>query len=205
MTTNNTTKKDLIARMDNYIEWAGKQNPHVVPTKEISSGSHGRAFEVAIKKALGNYRSKDLVAMPGKADTIKKFGNAMVRIEIKSGCGELAQLDAQGNICKSILDSDVVIFCPYFIPKRDATIQSYVMPSTTFYTILKELGLIRFKKSTAMTKAPKEAQYYDRMTIQSFRNSAKKYGELCETLDTHTDIQRLDKAIKDGMFGNVCA
>ena len=200
-----TNKKQLIERMDNYIEWAGKQNPHVTPTKTISSGSHGRAFEVAVKKALGNYRSKTLVALPGKADARKRVDGSMMRIEVKSGCGELGQLDAEGNVTKSILDSDVVIFCPYYVPVKDATVQSYVMTSNTFYEMLKDLGLIRLKKSTTMTKAPKEEQYYDRMTIQSFRNSAKKYGELSEALETTEGIQRLDEAIESGFFGKVYA
>ena len=154
---------------------------------ELDNGNNGKAYEIIVKLALNNYRFKG-VSKSGKIDTIKNH----IKYEIKSNCGELATIDQDGNIIKSaLLKSDFIIYSmdtEFFITdtledKIDLVLNnSFVIPCNDFLEMLKNIGLLRTKKSTYAIK--NNFNYNDKLTIQSYKNSKKKsnlfFNSLCD-------------------------
>ena len=186
-------KQETIKKVNEYLRYANSVDVHVIPTKKVNSGAHGRAYEQAVKLAMGNYRFNG-IANPGAVDTIKKVNGKKATFEIKSGCGELANLDANGNIINSVFKRDYIIYSPEYTPTMNVLKSSYVLTGCDFLDALRECNLIRFKKSSNMTKQPKELQYNDKMAIQSFTNSNKKLNQWYDALATYGT--RLDKWIE---------
>lgn len=180
-----TKRMETLERVKAYNDYAMKVNPHVIPTKGISSGTHGRAFEASVKVFFGNYRFSGIVAKAGKNDMIKKIDGTMASFEIKTGCGELATLDENGDIISTVFTKDYIVYCPEYDPSIPAEFQSYVLTADNFFDAVKSAGLIRRKKSSAMCKRPAELQYYDKLAIQTFTNSNKKYDCFLEMLEFH--------------------
>ena len=179
-------KKATVLEMVNTYkyEYAINENPFVQITKGVSSGSHGNLYEYEIKLALNNFRFKG-IALQGNIDTRKKVDNIINKIEIKQGCSELAIIDENGNIKSTIMKSDLIVYNPDFVSGDNAINGSYILNVNDFIKGLNEIGLIRYKKSTSMSKRPKELQYNDRIAIQSYKNSKKKYNALYDMLEQY--------------------
>ena len=187
-------KQETVKKVNEYLHYANSVNVHVIPTKKVNSGAHGRAYEQAVKLAIGNYRFNG-IAKPSAVDTIKKVDDKKATFEIKTGCGELGNLDANGNIINSVFKRDYIIYSPEYTPTMDVLKASYVLTGCDFLDALRECGLIRYKKSSNMTKQPKELQYNDKMAIQSFTNSKKKLNQWYDALATYGT--RLDKWLSE--------
>lgn len=179
-----TTKrqKEAFERLNNYMAYATRVDVHQVPTKGVNSGANGRAFEQAVKVALHNYRSKGITAA-NRADTIKKIDGVIQSIEIKQGAGELATLNEYGEIVTTIFKRDLIVYAPEYEASDNVLQTAYVMSTNTFMKVLDEAGLIRYKKTSSMTKRDKEEQYNDRMAIQTFTNSQKKLNLFYDLLE----------------------
>ena len=188
-----TEKLNMIA---NYCTYAAKVNVHQKVHKGLNCGADGRAFEMVIKAAMGNFRF-DGVAKAGRTDTTKKIDGKQVTFEIKTGCGELGILDESGNIVKTCLTADYVIYAPQVFHDSDYLKQAYVMSAEDFIQGLSDCGLVRRKASSNMNTRKKNGQdwYYDRLAIQSFLNSGKATDRMYEMLDTHG--VRYDKWLKE--------
>lgn len=185
------TQVDALNRLNQYRQYAKAVDVHQSPVSGVHSGAHGISYEMAVRYALGNYRSKRNAAAAGRVDTTKRVEGVLAAIEIKSGCGELATLDANGNILRTVFTRDYVVYAPEYTPEADVLKVSYVLTADDFMTALTEARAIRFKKSTNMTKRPKEEQYSDRLAIQTFSNSRKATDRMYDALETYG--VRLDK------------
>lgn len=149
------------------------------------NGNNGKALEILVKLALNNFNFSG-VSKNGRVDTIKNG----VKYEIKTNCGELATLDENGEIIKSsLLKSDYIIYSMDYSFDNNATFLDilddvlfsfYVIPVTDFMEILKDNGLLRTKKSTYAIR--NNLSYNDRLTIQSYKNSKKKYDAFFHAL-----------------------
>lgn len=145
---------------------------HVKPTKGIDNGAGGKLAEAFIKLLLENTRGKCVSPAGLGYDTIKKINGKMTTVEIKSGCGELAKIVNDVPVFKS---AKYICYCPI---SGITDIKCYkVFETDTFISLLENAGLIRLKISTAEYKAAKAENRppkHDRLTIQTFSNSAKK-------------------------------
>lgn len=180
---NKETKKERQYRMLMlYLAYAMAVDVHKKPQKGTNSGAEGRAFERAINFHLGLYNRSESVQGAGLFDSVK-YGTVngkkkRIAIEVKTGAGTLATLDESGNILTSpLLKSDFVAYTPQFYPELDLENQVLFFETTAFIDILKKHGLIRKKVSGKMNAQKKSggAWYYDILSIQSFKNSKKKY------------------------------
>lgn len=175
------TKKKQVEDVQGFNRYAASVNVYQKPRRGLNSGLHGNAFEQAGKLAIGNYQFKG-VAKPGRADSRKKIDGTTLKIEFKSGAGELAVIDENGLYISGVWDSDIVVYAPEFNPMLDVTKQAYVFSTFDFIKVLNLAGLVRMKASSDMKDVPEEFRYKDRITIQSFKNSNKKYNLFYELL-----------------------
>lgn len=168
-----------------YHRYVLANSPFIKPTEGQSSGSAGNLFEMEIKLSLGNYRFVG-VAKRGRPDTYKKINGKRVVIECKTGGGELNILDCNGDIVEGN-KPDWYFYCPEFFPELPAEQQVYCITYDDFMTFLDENNLRARKYSTAMGKRKKAGQpwYYDRIGIQNFRSSPKRYEAVLDSLDKY--------------------
>lgn len=172
-------KSEFLEKVNNYTAYAQSENRN--------SGANGTSYEMSVKLALGNYKGQ-LKSKAGVVDT-RKGGYS---IEVKSGCGELATLDENGKIINTVFKRDIIIYSPFYEAGDDVFQSSYVLTTEDFFKALEEARLIRTKVSSAMNKKKQngEAWYYDRMSIQSFKNSQKATNRWLDALETYgTDLK----------------
>lgn len=144
-------------------------------------GRKGKKAEGLFKILCDNIRGR-VVSLPGRVDTRKKLNNGQwADFEVKTGHGELGVLDAEGNIVKTCLTSDYMVYCYKYNEKGtlDEMLDSfaenaYVFPMATFIDLLNKYNLIYKKKSSAMGKVEKERQYNDRLGIQQFETERRR-------------------------------
>ena len=165
-----------------YLEYAERVNVHQKPVEGVNSGAEGRAFERAINYEFGLLDRSKSVQNAGAIDTVKyatiNGKKKRISIEDKTGAGTLATLNENGDILTSpLFKSDFVVYTPQFYPSYDVKKQALFFETSVFLDILKNNGLIRKKTSGLMSVIKKNggAWYYDIMSIQSFKNSKKKY------------------------------
>lgn len=179
----NETKKDRQYKMLMlYLAYAMTADIHKKPQRGTNSGAEGRAFERSVNFYLGLYDRSEKVQGAGAFDSVK-YGiingkKKRISIEVKTGAGTLATLDENGNILTSpLFKSDFVAYTPQFYPNLDLENQVLFFETSVFIDILKKHGLIRKKISGKMNTQKKSGGnwYYDILSIQSFKNSKKKY------------------------------
>ena len=179
----NETKKAIAYKLlVAYLAYAMTVDVHKKPQRGTNSGAEGRAFERAVNFYLGLYDRSEKVQGAGMFDSVK-YGiingkKKRISIEVKTGAGTLATLDENGNILTSpLFKSDFVAYTPQFYPDLDLENQVLFFETSVFIDILKKHGLIRRKISGKMNAQKKSGGnwYYDILSIQSFKNSKKKY------------------------------
>lgn len=172
--------KELKEKMIAYETYAINNNCHRKPEKGVNSGADGRLYEPLVKFALGNYGFKTLVAKSNYKDT-RKGGKTF---EIKQGCPELIALDEKGNVIKSIFNNDFIIYAPDYLPGDDVRYVSWVFTSDEFKQALDEADLWRYKTSSYQYSRKRAGLewFCDRISIQSYKNSQKKYNLWTETI-----------------------
>lgn len=170
-------KTQFEEKVSSYNEYVSYNMPYVVPTIGVNSGNVGRLFEMTVKSLMNNYKG-NFVSRAGHADTTKKVNGKIQSIEIKSGCGELAKIDSNGiHWYKS----------PITVYSYDGTIENAVVMETShFFDLLEACELIRFKRSSHYNASC--GYEYDRITIQSFKNSKKKFRLWTETLSNELSL-----------------
>ena len=181
---NNTPSKKTIAKylLIQYLLYTADVNVHQKPTTGVNSGAEGRAFERAVNYELGLIKRSLEVQGANRIDSVKYITldgkKKRINIEIKTGCGTLAVLNSDGTIASSpLLNSDFIVYTPQFYPALAVRDQALVFEVDDFMDILKRHGLIRKKTSGKMNSIKKGGGewYYDIMSIQSFKNSKKKF------------------------------
>ena len=186
----NETKKAIAYKLlVAYLAYAEAVNVHQKPTEGINNGAEGRAFERAINYEFGLLDRSKSVQGAGIFDTVKyatiNGKKKRISIEDKTGAGTLATLDENGDILTSpFLKSDFVVYTPRFYPSYDVKKQALFFETAVFLDILKKHGLIRKKVSGKMNTQKKRGGnwYYDILSIQSFKNSKKKYHAFTQDL-----------------------
>ena len=149
------------------------------PKKGVDNGIGGKTYEVEV-----------VARIVGRVTGVKKAGHCDLiwhgrHHEIKIGSGQLGTLTykADGTPVEHIKKNDFFVYCPEYINTVDPLLQAYVIPYDIFLQGLKELGLYRYKISSyAYHTGCKKA---DRISIQSFKNSNKKYNEFYDFLEAN--------------------
>ena len=185
----NTNKKTVLESLASYQNYVDNNNPYIVPTKGINSGSDGRLYERKVKTALRNYKGAMHISKATQQDTIKKLDGVFSSFEIKQGCGTIANITEEGTLYGSMLNSDYVIYCPQYNRALPIVTQAYILPTLDFIDILKDIGLIRYKYSGNQycNGERKTNAFYDRLTIQTFKNSKRKTELLYDNLNKYAD------------------
>lgn len=177
-------KAEAIEKYNKYMEYARNTDIHRTPRKGLNSGAHGRAYERTIKMLLGNYRAT-AVTSAGRVDTGKRIEEVWKKIEIKEGASTLGTIDIDGNIDIPMLRADIVIYSPDYNPSFDARMQSYVLTAENFWSILCQLNLVYEKYSSQICKLPEEVRYKDKIGIQQYKTSNKKYNAFYDLLEEY--------------------
>lgn len=162
-----------------YTERAKATPWESVPTTGIDNGIGGKCFEVCtvaeiVKRCSG-------VKSAGRYDLTFKGAT----YELKTGCGELGKItyNAGGEGVMRIRKVDFYVYAPEYNEHYNALKQAYVISQVDFLSLLNDIGLIRQKKSSYAVKNGFDKP--DKIAIQSFKNSKKKYNALYDGLETY--------------------
>lgn len=162
-----------------YTEKAKVTPWETAPTLGIDNGIGGKCFEVCtvaeiVKRCNG-------VKSTGRCDMTYKGAT----YELKTGCGELGKItyNAEGEPVIHIRKVDYYIYAPEYNEGYNALLQAYVISQVDFLSLLDDIGLVRYKKSSYAVKNGIDRP--DKITIQSFKNSNKKYNALYDALETY--------------------
>lgn len=192
-------KETVIKIREAYNEYAKRVDVHIKPTKGVNSGAHGRDFEARVKTYLGNCNGLKIAANSNNYDTIKKG----IKIEVKSGNGEICQIMEDGTKRGMFGKSDYVVYAFKVYPDYSVEKQAIVCPAREFIERLENAGLTRLKASTAIYKAVQsgflDRIYHDRESIQI--NSVKKENKLWDILE---DIGMSLNEFKTNILGMEC-
>ena len=179
------TKKEknlqLAKSLEKALETANRR-----PEKGIDSGAIGKSAEGLVRYYCNDYRAESVCRELGKVDMRKKVNGKMCNFEIKQGGVELAELNRNGSVVKSIADkNDYIIYCPRYSSEIAVEKQFYVVPMVDFMDGVIEANLIRYKATTPMQAIKKAGGewYHDRITIQN--NSLKKENAMLDMLDEY--------------------
>lgn len=166
--------------MTNYGKLAqdflrGEVSPYVRPIKGSRNDAAGVAFELAIKKYLG---LTEEISPQGKIDI--EYGIFVG--EVKQGAAILCKVNSEGVPLEDspLLRSDYVIYSFGYDGTEESLLNSRVIPVDNFLSDLVKSGMIRYKKSSAMLKKPKEKQYYDCLTIKDLNRCKAGKRRLAE-------------------------
>ena len=129
-----------------------------------NNGAGGNAFEVACKQVLYGNRFKGI----SKANGTDAKSNGYM-YEVKTNCGGLNGIEKNDFVIYAIIEQGDIITTEF------AQVNSFVIPANEFMEGLNELGLIRTKDG-------------NRITIQSFKNSKKKYEALLDWLYNYPNL-----------------
>ena len=162
-----------------YTEKAKATPWEATPTVGVDNGIGGKCFEVCtvaeiVKRCKG-------VKSTGRCDLTLKG----TTYELKTGCGELGKItyNADGKEVIHIRKVDFYVYAPEYNENYNALQQAYVISQNDFLSLLDDIGLIRYKKSSYAVKNGFDRP--DKITIQSFKNSRKKYNALYDGLETY--------------------
>lgn len=164
-----------------YTTRANATDCHVTPTKGVDSGVEGKALEVLTEYALIS-RAYKVKKPTAKADIIiTTIDGDKIRVEVKSGCGELATYTADGDVKTAVWHSDYIVYIPEYIPGADIRHIARVFNAMEFDDLLTDAGLTRRKRSSYAVKYGFD--YPDKKAIQSFKNSVKATDRLYDIMD----------------------
>ena len=133
-----------------------------------------------------DYRAESVCRGLGEVDMRKKVNGKMCNFEIKQGGVELAELNRDGAIVKSVADkNDFMIYCPRYSADIAVEKQYYVIPMNAFMNGLIEYDLMRYKATTPMQRIKKAGGewYHDRIAVQN--NSLKKENAMLDMLEQY--------------------
>ena len=134
----------------------------------------------------------ELILIKDKKETV---------LTIKTGCTNLGTKDYDGN-WQLLPGVDYVLYSPDIVQEHPLEKQFHLFSRDAFIAFWEDLGLLRFKVSTAMRKriasqlGPDEKittdKYADVISIQSFTNSGRKYPLVKQKLTAHPLLSSID-------------
>lgn len=162
-----------------YTERAKATPWEATPTIGIDNGIGGKCFEVCTVAEIVKHCNG--VKSTGRCDMTYKGAT----YELKTGCGELGKItyNASGAEVVHIRKVDFYVYAPEYNENYNALLQAYVIPQDDFLSLLNDIGLMRRKKSSYAIKNSFDRP--DKITIQSFKNSNKKYNALYDGLEQY--------------------
>lgn len=156
------------------------------PEPGVDSGALGKSSEGLVRYYCNDYRAKSVCRGLGEVDMRKKVNGKMCNFEIKQGGVELAELDRNGAIVKSVADkNNYMIYCPRYSAEIAVEKQYYVIAMNVFMNGLIEYDLMRYKATTPMQRIKKAGGewYHDRIAVQN--NSLKKENAMLDMLEQY--------------------
>ena len=156
------------------------------PEPGVDSGALGKSSEGLVRYYCNDYRADAVCRGLGEVDMRKKVNGKMCNFEIKQGGVELAELDRNGAVVKSVADkNDFMIYCPRYCAGIAVEKQYYVISMDVFMNGLIEYDLMRYKATTPMQNIKKAGGdwYYDRIAVQN--NSLKKQNAMWDMLEQY--------------------
>lgn len=178
-----------------YTTRANATDCHVKPTAGIDCGVEGKALEVLTEYALVS-RAYKVKKPTAKADIVITTANGKLKVEVKSGCGELATYTANGDVKTAIWQADYVIYIPEYIAGADIRHIARVFPAMRFDDLLEDAGLTRYKRSSYAVKHG--FTHYDKKAIQSFKNSVRATERMYDIMDKGMTIDEFLSKIGRG-------
>lgn len=157
--------------------------------RKIAKGTDSGANGKAAYQYLAGYIADLLPDVPilienVKSELILVQDKKETVLAVKTGCTNLGTKDYNEQ-WQMLPGVDYVLYAPDLIPELPIEKQFWLFTKDAFIQFWEELGLLRFKVSTAMRKrildqlGPDEKitadQYADVISIQSFTNSGRKY------------------------------
>ena len=168
-----------------YTEKAASTPWRTTPTIGVDNGIGGKCFEVSV-----------VAELTGRCKGVKSTGRCDltlngVTFELKTSSGELGYrtYKTDGTPVDHIRPVDYYIYAPEYNEGYNALKQAYVIPQDAFLAMLQDIGLVRYKKSSYAIKHGFNRP--DKIAIQSFKNSQKKYTALYDGLEQYGTMATL--------------
>lgn len=153
-----------------------------MPRLDTAANSRN-AFQLFVQRLSSRVPSDTLMINYPKQLVCSNQDGETKTIALKSGCPPLGKKDASGNWVM-LQGIDYVVYAPELLPDMDIDEQLHVFTREEFLKMWEDLGLIRYKVSSAVTKQNKLlygedfkstiADHADVVSVQSFLNSGKK-------------------------------
>jgi hypothetical protein len=154
-------------------------------TKGTDSGANGKTAYQYIASFISNALPDVQVLMETvKSELILIKDNKETVITVKTGCAGLGTKNHNGQ-WQLLPGVDYVLYAPDVVAEFPIEDQFQLFTEDAFITFWEDLGLLRYKVSTAMRKRViaelgtdakiSTEEYADVISIQSFMNSGKKY------------------------------
>jgi hypothetical protein len=171
-------------------------------TKGTDSGANGKAAYQYLAGYIADSLPDVQILMENvKSELILIRDNEETVLVIKTGCTNLGTKDynEQWQLLPGV---DYVLYAPDVIPDLPVEDQFRLFEKDAFVHFWEDLGLLRFKVSTAMRKrvidqfGPDEKittdKYADVISIQSFANSGRKYPMVKQRLTEYPLLSDTD-------------
>ena len=166
------------------------------------SGANGKAAHQYLARYLTDTLSDVQILMENvKSELILIKGKKETVLTIKTGCTNLGTKDYEGN-WQLLPGVDYVLYAPDIVQEHPLEDQFHLFHRDGFIAFWEDLGLLRFKVSTAMRKriasqlGPDEKitadKYADVISIQSFSNSGRKYPLVKQRLTEYPLLSSID-------------
>lgn len=170
--------------------------------KGTDSGANGKAAYQYLAGHIANLLPDVQILMENvKSDLILIQDKKETVVTVKTGCTNLGtkSFDESWQILPGI---DYVLYSPDVIQGTPIEEQFHLFTRDAFIAFWEDLGLLRFKVSTAMRKRVAQQlgldekitaeKYADVISIQSFTNSGKKYSMVRQKLTEYPLLSSVD-------------
>ena len=183
-----------------------KEDAKNISQRKISIGTDSGANGKVAHQYLAGYLADTLpdvqILMENvKSELILIKDKKETVLTIKTGCTNLGTKDYDGN-WQLLPGVDYVLYSPDVVQEHPLEKQFHLFSRDAFIAFWEDLGLLRFKVSTAMRKriasqlGPDEKittdKYADVISIQSFTNSGRKYPLVKQKLTEHPLLSSID-------------
>lgn len=199
------SKEDIVdVHVSPAMDTKGKREQRIMAGTD--SGANGKTAYQHLAKYMTDMLPEIQVLMESvKSQLILIREGKETVVVVKTGCTNLGSKDYAGN-WQLLPDVDYVLYAPEVTGDHPVQEQFRVFTKDEFIRFWEDLGLLRFKVSTAMRKriastlAPGEKiaaeKHADVISVQSFTNSGRKYPLVIKKLEaypllTETDMHTL--------------
>ena len=170
--------------------------------KGTDSGANGKmAYQYLASYICDQLSGVQVLMEPVRSELILVCGSKEAVVAIKTGCTNLGAKDYEGN-WQLLPGVDYVLYAPEVTSALPIQEQFRIFSKDEFLTFWDNLGLLRFKVSSAMRKRVAEQigpdekvsteKYADVVSIQSFTNSGKKLPLVINGLKSFTLLTDVD-------------